>query len=414
MEQARRQALALAQADLAAQYSVTVVSEVRSVIREWSDDSDRGARGGPSEVSSDYSCEVRTLTRQQLQDIEQEEWVGDRRLWVHVSSDRNQLRVALERDLQNARQIAAQHLDAGLDEERRGNPAEAIKAYVRALTAIRLFLGAPVTYPGGAALLAPEIEHRLGRLLGQLTLAAEGSTTRRGRPGEPLAPPLSVRARLGADPVPGLPLRFEFIRGAGQVQAEVQTGAEGQAASTVYRVDTADAANAISARVDLERMTGLGTEALVGLRSTFERLGGAPVVFLVATAGGRVYLQMGEPRAAEGDLDAYFATLLKDTLADSAAVTFVGSSEAADLIIRGSVTSRPITRIDDVSFCYADADVSLVDARSGVELRRARVDRVKGYQRTDDEARRVALLNAAHQVASILVPCLPHAEANQR
>jgi hypothetical protein len=98
---------------------------------------------------------------------------------------------------------------------------------------------------------AREAGSLLTSVLGDTRLFVVAGDQQHAIPGRPLGQPVVVRVTAGAKPARGVPVRFKFLDGRGEVLETVKTGPDGLASAPVSRVDYAGrSVNEIEARVD--------------------------------------------------------------------------------------------------------------------------------------------------------------------
>lgn len=398
-EQARSRALG----DLASQIQVQVTSIVRSVTTERGYTRDRAAG---TEVTSDFVHEVKLLAQQTVADYEiVGQWAGQNQYWVYVRIAREKVKERLEKDLSDAIKIATDHYMAGTREEKGGDISEALKSYTRGLAALRKFLGQPIeTDIGGKrVILNNEIERAISRLLANVELKPEEPTKQKARTGKPLAEPLAIAVSYKGRALVDIPIRFSFVKGEGELEQQLRTDIEGRAASHVHRVATVERANMVEARIDLEELTGQEASQVEGLRAYLEKIGGRPVVFFISTEETRILVQVEESNLGLPVHDSYFASFIKDRLAEETGATFTEMRQDANLLLKGRVSSRFSSQEGKINFCYADVVMSLQDLKTGEELYSKKLDRVKGYHLNREEAGRRAIEAAAVEIAGELM-----------
>jgi hypothetical protein len=394
-----QQARALALGDLVSQIEVQVSSVVRSVISEGGYSADGR---GISAVGSDFSSEVTLLTKQSISDYEiVEQWQGQGKYWVYVRLSEALVKEKLARELADARKLAVDHWLAGKTAEQRSDTIGAINSYVRGLAAVRKFLGQPIDadVSGRRVVINSELERDVGRLLRGVVLSPLSKTRIKARSGKPVNELLSIKVEHAGRPLYGVPVRFVFVKGAGQLVEQIATDREGTATSRIYKIDADQISNTIRGSIDLEQMTALAPDQVLGLRSQLDAIGVSSVLFYVSTAESRVLMEIDEENLGNSVANSYLSSHLKDLIADKTGATFTENRSQATVVLKGSVQSRFSSQMGNINFSYATAFISLVDVRTGEELYSTKLDRVKGYHLDRTESGRKAIENAANQIA---------------
>lgn len=401
-EPARSRALG----DLAGQIEVQVTSMVRSVVAEQG--FTRGKVAG-NQVASEYVHEVELLAKQTVTDYEiAGQWSGKNQYWVYVRLDRAQVKAKLEKELGDAVKMAVDHYLAGSRMEKSGEISEALKSYARGLAALRKFLGQPIEaeVSGRRIILTNECERSVSRLLSGVELKPDEPSRQRARAGKPLPEPLVVSVSYKGQPLADLPIRFTFIKGEGELVGLQRTDAKGRAASLVHRVISAERANMVEARIDVEELTGQEASQIAGLRAYLEKIGGPPAHFIISTDETRIMVQVEENNLGVPVADSYFASFIKGRIAGETGATFTELKQEANLLLKGRVSSRYSSSQGKINFCYADVVVSLQDLKTSEELFSTKLDRIKGYHLDREEAGRKAIEAAATGVADSLMKYL--------
>jgi hypothetical protein len=394
-----QQARARALGDLASQIEVQVTSVVQSVIREGGYSA--GGRG-TSAVGSDFSSEVTLLTNQTITDYEiVEQWQGQGKYWVYVRLPQALVKEKLARELADARKLAVDHWSAGKSAEQKNDIVGAINSYVRGLAAVRKFLGQPIDADvnGRRVIINSELERDAGRLLRLIQLSPLSKTRIKARPGKSVNESLSIQVEYVGRPLPSVPIRFAFVKGAGQLVEQSATNREGVATTRIYKIDVGQTNNTIQGSIDLEQMTSLEADQLLGLRNQLDAIGVSSVLFFVSTAENRVVLDVDEENLGDRVVNSYLSSHLKDLIADKTGATFTEDRSQATVVLKGSVQSRFSSQMGNINFSYATAFVSLVDARTGEELYSTKLERIKGYHLDRAESGRKAIENATNQIS---------------
>jgi len=388
--------------DLAQDIKVQVTSLIKDYIEEKGYS---GRQGAGSVITTDFRSEVELLAQQTITDYEiADQWSGGGDHWILLRLSREQVRRKMQKEWDDAVRLAADHYRAGLRDERL-NMVEALKSYAKGLIALRKFLGQPVevTVGGKNVLLNNEIERAMSRVIGAIDLVAEGDTRLKARVGKTMNQDLSVRLSHNGRPLSALPIRFSFTKGQGELVEKAHTDASGRAATRIYKIITADPANTIEARIDIEQLTGQNASELQSLGQKLERIGAQRVLFYVSTTEYRILVQIEESNLGNVVSDAYFSNFIKNQVAAKTGATFTDHREEANFIIEGRASSRYSSKQGNIHFCYATASVRFKDLKTGEELYSNKVDRIKGYALDQNEAGLKAVEKAVSQIGQELM-----------
>ncbi len=388
-------ARARALGELATEIEVRVTSEVRSFLEESG-----SSRAGDSQILSHDTWDVKVLAEQTIRDPAWVgHWSGQGEFWSYARISKARYRAELQRQLAEAKDVAIDHL-------RSANQAEsedvvgAAREFVRGLHVLSKFLGHQMTIDidGRKGVdLGNELRRGVDRAIGAIELDREGPESRLVVAGKGVADDLVVSVRHDGRPLAGVPVRFQFTKGQGELLAIAHSDGQGRARSRVSRI-ASTGTHVVEARVDVASLASSDAESE---RLKLQTLGvsGRSVAFHLSGFDKLFYIDVTEENLGVVAPDSYFARIVRSRLAAEGAVRFVQSANEADLLIRGSASTRFSSKVGSVVFCYADISVQLTERKSGTELYTTSQTSVKGA----DKSRRDAALRAMERAADEIV-----------
>jgi hypothetical protein len=388
------EARARALGDLASEIEVRVTSEVQSYLEE------RGySRNGDSQILSRDTWDVKVLAEQTIRDpVWIGHWSGEGEFWSYTRISKERYRAELQRQLAEAKELAIDHLRSANQVESE-DVVGAAREFVRGLDVLSKFLGHQMTIDidGRQGVdLGNELRRGVDRVLGVIELDREGPESVLVVAGKGVADDLVVKVRHDGRPVAGVPVRFEFTKGMGELLTIAHSDGQGRARSRVSKVASAGM-HVVEARVDLASLAFSDSESE---RPRLQTLGvsGRSVAFHIGGLDKLFYIDVTEENLGVMAPDSYFERILRSRLAAEGAVRFVHSANEADLLIRGSARTRFSSKVGSVVFCYADVSVHLTERETGTELYTTSQTSVKGADKSKRDASLRAMEKAADEI----------------
>ena len=177
-------------------------------------------------------AEMKSVARANLMGHKVADTWGDRKeYWVFYALSRRDYQAMIEEQKRKAFEAASAMKKKAVAENQKGNLSTSMRFYLRALGEMQDVMAHPPTAGDrtrNALLEVDDIYATLQKSLGGFHLAA-GGTRIYGLVGAPVAAPLEVAVKTGGHPVAGLPVRFAFTSGSGEMSESVQTDRDGVA-----------------------------------------------------------------------------------------------------------------------------------------------------------------------------------------
>ncbi len=387
--------------NLAAQISVTVSGELIDRVLEKS-----------GLIERDFESFVKATTEAELSGHELvDTWESDTECWVLYRLSK----ALYERQQREKRETA---LALGLDlfakakeSERDRAIADALLFHLQALQPLQPYLGEAlqVEYEGGSIQLGNEIYAALTDLLRALELVPDQAELDviLGRDTEtPLALTVVYRDEGGGrTPQPGLPIRFGFREGAGELTEEVRTDREGIARTLVTKVSSPEKSQTISACLDLARMIPEEKRSVV-IKATVASLPVPSSEFLLSVTGLAVHLTAAESGLSEDGEFPHIEPKLRQALGKYG-FFFVADEADADLLVELRAGAREGERVATkpriVESVLIDVTVAVSDAATGKQLYEGAYTDIEGFGETHAEACHLAYVNAGKMARKKIV-----------
>ena len=389
------EARARALGDLASEIEVRVTSEIQSYLEE------RGySRESDSQILSRDTWDVKVLAEQTIRDpVWIGHWAGQGEFWSYTRISKERYRAELQRQLAESKELAVDHLRSANRVEADGDIVGAAREFVRGLDVLSKFLGHPMTIDIDGRRdvdLGNELRRGVDRVLGAIELDREGQESLLVVAGKGVADDLVVRVRHDGRPLAGVPVRFEFTKGKGELLAIARSDGQGRARSRVTKVASAGM-HVVEARVDLVSLAF--SDSLSDRRELQSLRGsGRSVAFHLGGLDKLFYIDVVEENLGAVASDSYFERIVRSRLAAEGAVRFVQSANEADFLLRGTAQTRFSSKVGAVVFCYADVSVHLTERETGTELYTTRQTSVKGADKSERDASLRAIEKAADEI----------------
>lgn len=391
---ARKAATQQALNDIALQVEARVFSQSRLKVEE-------GGEG----MNQEYRSEIRTQTAEELEGVEIAGTYEDgEHCWVYARLSVEEFQRRRQEKTAQARQLALALFTQAEGKE----PAAALALYLRALGPLQQGAGDPlrVEYRGVPLALATEIPLRIQQLLSALRLeAAPGEIRLKQR--AVLDQVLEIRARFkeGADregPVAGLPLRWCFVRGEGQLFSTALTDKEGVARSRLRQVRAPYRVQTIEARLDLPSFLTPDSRPVV-----------EPMLAGYAVPCAVFSLQV-DPEAIwvtsrEANLGGEDSCLRVRAYLEGRGQRLVDTPDQADLVVEISTRVRQGAQWKELYFVYLDLELAVRDQTTGEEIYTAILKDIKGAGSDYEQAGHRAYAKAGQQLEEqVLAGLLDH------
>lgn len=393
---ARKAATQRALEDIALQVEARVFSQSRLKVEE-------GGEG----MNQEYRSEIRTQTAGELAGVEVASTYEDgEHCWVYARLSVEEFQRRRQEKTAQARQGALALFSQAQGQE----PAAALALYLSALGPLQQGAGDPlrVEYRGVPLALATEIPLRIQHLLSALRLeSALKLPLLKQRAAVDQVLEVRARFREGAGqegPAAGLPLRWRFVRGEGELVSSALTGEDGVARSRLRLVSAPDPVQMIEVRLDLAAL--LAPDSRPGLEPLLAGFS-PPSVSIPLQVAPQVICLASQERNL-GKTVSYLAPLIRGRL-ERGGQGLVEVPEGADLLVEIDARTREGTQWQGVWFAFLDLDLKARDRATGEEIYTAALNNIKGAGPDYEQAGVRAYAKAGKQLeGQILTELLDH------
>ena len=384
--------------DLASGITVTVSSEIMRKVVETN-----------ASLEDNFKSQIQTSAKAELEGVE---WVdtydGDGQYWVYCRISKAAYEAAKQRRITNALKLATDLYESGQKFEQLNNIARALTYYVQSLNPLEKYLGEPLeTEIGGKkVILVNEIFSSLQNVLGQIELKSV-NPKQDGKVGMPLKKPFEVTAMYtgtNAGPIANLPLKFTFIRGAGEMVDNSTTDNTGDAKCDIHKVTATDKIQIVEAKIFLAGMITADSSSVI-LSAVLNSLSVPTTRMVLNVTGLEVYVDADESQFGAKLDQPRIEPAIKNKLVEKG-FAFTNDMANASVVINVKASSRRGSETMGLCVSYVDATVSVLDMRSGEEIYKNSMNNVKGISDTFEKGAFKAFDECAKNIVHGLLPKL--------
>ena len=396
LPESRDRALERALKNIATQIETSVLGEI------YMKDTEKAG-----EIRQEYRVEIKTMVSATLEGVEiVDTWEDTENCWVYARLSAARFERLRQEKIENARRLAFNHFSKaeGLGADA---TAEALSLYVQALRPLHDSLGDPlrVILRGKAITMDTEIPLRIQSILSSIELEASSVKTPL-KCGTTIDVPLEVMAFFKDEKgtrrtINGMPIRFAFEKGRGDLGATVWTGNGGRAISRLREIHDPASVQIVRARIDLASFLFEGTRDV----ALHQQLVGHAVphaIFQLHILRQMVYVISDESNLGHSLEMPYIQPIVKEQLGE-VGLGFVDRPGQADLVIEIDAQTREGNRFQDIYFSFLDMTFSVRD-RNRDELFHTSLIDVKGSGRSFEQAGIKAFQIAGEPLLEMVLP----------
>ena len=190
-----------------------------------------------------YESKINASVLQTLEGYELETWEDKKEYWVMARLSKTKHKLQKEMKLDRAKMTASVHIEEAQKHLANQRPYAALESYFKAALSIKDHLEADLTHRSvtGTQNLGVAIQNGITTTLQNLTIAPEQAAYQVGRTG---IANLKPRAQLnlitpnGSFPAEGVPVRFTFIAGSGNIQDKSVSDHDGTVSTSINNIRT--------------------------------------------------------------------------------------------------------------------------------------------------------------------------------
>lgn len=366
-----------------------IISEIRVTISSTSVLSQIDAN---KEFQERYEQIIKTTASDELQEYEQvDAWEDDQNYWVYYRLSKQRYKEIKDEQKRNAVTLALDFFTKAKQSERAGEDVQALGFYFKGFGAIEKYLGDPIRleYEGKEILLTNEIYASIQHLLDRIQLVAnpaEIMLNRRVSSGTETVVITAV-CKDSRKPIPDLPLKASFEKGAGDVFPEYKTDATGQSKILITKISSKDMEQTVGVKVNMLNFAGANASPIYSLVA--ERMVAPKVNILLKVQRPIVYITSDEKTLGVNKSNDQITNRVKNFLTSSG-FEFTDSRGKAELWMDINANSEKGAVSGSIYITYVTAVIKVVTLSENKEIYATTLDRIKGYsldyERSSQEA----------------------------
>ena len=361
------------------------------------------------EMRQEYRAEIKTMVSATLEGVQIiDTWEDTENCWVYARLSVARFERLRQEKIERARRLAFNFFSQA-DELEADGTAEALSFYLQALKPLHDALGDPlrVIHRGKTITLDTEIPRRIRAILSAIELEASPVNTPL-KQGTTIDVPLTVRAFFKEEKgtrhtVNGMPIRFAFEKGRGDLVARVWTGNRGTAISRLREIHDPASIQVVQAKIDLACFVQDTSDST--LHHEYLKFSAPYATFQLDILQQKVYVITDESNLGYPLEFPYIQPIVKEHLGE-AGLGFADRPGQADLVIEIGAKARQGNRFQDIYFAFLDMTVSVRNRDSGDELFYTSLTNVKGSGTSYEQAGIMAFQKAGGPLKEIVLPNL--------
>jgi hypothetical protein len=391
--EAMKSAQDLALADLASQITVKITSDIVTTLIQ---------KGTITE--EDYLATARSEAMAELEGHELvDTWQDATYHYAYYRLSKAKYAAIQARKRQAALLLSADFLEKATSATAMNQVSQSFNLLVQAFIPLLPYLNEALafTLDGQNVILSNEVNSRLHDLLSGINLTPSKSnlTTKLG---QPIREKLTVTAK-GSDHqlLADLPLKVRFKRGAGEVLQTLATGPDGIAVLEVSTITSPLKLQVLEISVDMKRLTG-GIESPV-LTGILKSIPPASTRIVLDVVHPTIYLESNELYDGRTLTQLQVEPRIKNHFMGQG-FNFVDNPQDSDWHMTLHATAIRGTEYSGMFTCFADVSLNVIDRKSGQEVYKNSLSRVKGIDLNYTAAANKAFNSAADEMIVDILP----------
>ena len=391
--EAQKSAQDMSLADLASQITVKISSDIVTTLIE------NGAITKDEYLATARSEAVAELEGHELVDT----WQDATYHYVYYRLSKSQYAAIQARKRQAALSLSTDFLGQARAAIELNQFNEAFNDIIQAFIPLLPYLNEAleVNVDGQSIILSNEINSLLQSLLSGIELSPNKSDLT-VKLGQPITEKLTVLARGNTgQPLGGLPLKIQFRQGAGEVLGNVKTDHEGIGLLQVTSITAALKLQVLEISVDVEELiSSVKSPVLIGIINSISP---TSTRVLLNVINPSIYLESSESFDGKKLKQLQVEPRIKNHFIGEG-FHFVENPEDADWQVTLQATASRGTEYSGMFTTFADVSLSAIDRKSGAEIYKNSLSRVKGIDLSYENAANRAFSNAADEMITNILP----------
>ncbi|NQT64068.1 MAG: LPP20 family lipoprotein [Candidatus Marinimicrobia bacterium] len=391
--EAQKSSQDLALADLASQITVKITSDIVTSLIE------KGAITKEEYLATARSEAVADLEGHELVDT----WQDANYHYAYYRLSKAQYAAIQARKRQAALALSTDFLTKAKAADELSQFSESFNATIQAFVPLLPYLNEAleVEFNGGQVILSNEVNTQLQALLSGIDLSPNKSNLS-AKLGQPISEKLTIYAKGNNNrALRGLPLKVEFKKGAGELLETIITGSQGSATLQVTSITAPLKLQILEISVDVEQLiSGIDSPILIGIIRSIP-LTSTRIILDVANPS--IYLESNESFNGRTLRQLQVEPRIKNHFIGEG-FHFVDNPKDADWQMTLSATATRGTEYSGMYTAFADVSLNVIDRKSGAEIYKNSLSRVKGIDLNYTNAANKAFNTAADKMIVTILP----------
>jgi hypothetical protein len=344
------------------------------------------------ELQEKYEQIIKTTVADEIEEYEQvDAWEDGKNYWLYYRLSKQRYKEIKDEQKRNAVSLALDFFTKARQSEKSNESVEALSFYFQGFRAIEKYLGEPIRLmvDEKEILLTNEIYASIQQLLDKMQLSAEPSeiilNRRMGQ--NNLAVIAKSYFKDSKKIIADLPLKANFVKGAGDVFPDYKTGEDGQSKILITKISSRDLEQTVTVKVNLLAFAGDNASDIYALVA--QKLVVPRVNVLLNVQRPLVYVSSIEKSLGVDKTNQQLTNRVKNYLTNSG-FEFTDEKNKADLLLDINSDSEKGSVSGSIYITYVTAVIRVAAAKDNKEIYATTLDRVKGYsldfERSSQEA----------------------------
>jgi hypothetical protein len=345
------------------------------------------------EFSEKYEQIIQTTAVDEIQEFEQvDSWEDERNYWLYYRLSKMRYKEIKDQQKRDAVTLAMDFFTKAKASERANQSVEALSFYFQGFRAIEKYLAEPITleFEGKQILLTNEIYANIQFLLDKMQLSTDPSMielNRRVAQGNHESVITKAMYKESGNPVPDLPLKAMFEKGAGDVYPDYKTDASGLTKILLTKISSRDLEQSVGVKVNLLAFAGGDASPIYALVAQKFTVPKASVLLKVQRP--LVYVTAQERSLGVDKSNYQLSNKVKNYLAN-AGFEFTDDRSLSELTLDIDADSEKGAASGSIYISYVTAVIKVATSKENKEIYATTLDRIKGYsldyERSSQEA----------------------------
>jgi len=359
-------------------------------------------------LEEELKAQIISTTQAELEDYKLVgTWENKKEYWVYYRLARDTYKINRMKKLDKAKSLSLDLFLGAKESEEKSDYTKALTFYLQALKPIEAYITEPliIEYEGLEVYLNNEIYFSLQNLISGIEINPVSSPIA-AKIGKALKQPIEFSANYSEDGqnymIMNLPLRFEFIKGEGELLTAGRTNSKGLGKTTVSKINSPDKMQIIRTVLDINSLIEADSSSFL-FNNIISSLPIPDSKVILNVSGLTIFIESNEKNLGAVENIKHVEPLLKETLA-GLGYSFTDDLSAADVYIQLDAETSEGSFMYEMYSVFADANISVTDLNSGEEVYKTSLSKIKGIDLDQTKAGRKALDKCGKTLADSVIP----------